>query len=124
MKSRADYPNGGCVTLEYKFGRVQISAPDNNEPCHIMGLGTGYKKQSKEVFIGSMKLMADGFEYPGDELEMKNEYLNFTTPDGFLVTYSINPENAEDLLQYDTVWSDIQKMAESYRSLGVKSEVD
>jgi hypothetical protein len=110
-----------CITLSYKLGYVQISAPPNNGFVHVICGRTGRAYEgparSETLTIDGRTYTASGFEErgPGETLNYHNETLVVTLEDGTRIEYGSRSDESFTFADYQTMRDEIIKIVESYR---------
>lgn len=112
-----------CVTLSYKLGYVQISAPANKNMAHVICGRTGRayegEDKSEELVIDAKTYSAKGFEEkgPGETLNFHNETLVVNLDDGTRIEYGSRPDETYTFADYLAMREEIIKIVESYRKI-------
>lgn len=112
-----------CVTISYKLGYVQISAPPNKGFAHVLCGRTGraYEgpERSEELVIDGKTYTAKGFEErgPGETLNFHNETLVVTFGDGTRIEYGSQPDERFTFADYQAFRDEILKIVTSYKRI-------
>jgi hypothetical protein len=92
------YGNNLCVGVQYSLGYIYISAAENVETRYAMCGRTGVGvaeiiPMEEEIIIAGMTLTASGMEVKGEgeTLDMHNETMVVTLPDGTRIEYGAAP---------------------------------
>jgi hypothetical protein len=112
-----------CVSTQYRFGYVKISAPPNKYFAYVICGRTGvgaYTVTSKEevVVIDGKTYTAKGYEVkgPGNTLDYHNETFNVTLEDGTTIEYGALPTEKATFEDYLTIKGELLKIVESFSS--------
>ena len=111
-----------CLTISYKLGYVQISAPPNKGFAHVLCGRTGraYEgvERSEELTIDGKRYTAKGFEEkgPGETLNFHNETLVVVLDEGTRIEYGSIPDESSTFADYQQIRGEIIKIVESYRT--------
>jgi hypothetical protein len=112
-----------CISLSYKLGYVQISAPPNNGFAHVICGRTGRAYEgpdrSETLTIDGRTYTASGFEErgPGETLNYHNETLVVTLEDGTRIEYGSRSDESFTFADYLAMREEIIKIIESYRGI-------
>ncbi|MBL7159745.1 hypothetical protein ISS85_04670 [Candidatus Microgenomates bacterium] len=112
-----------CISLEYKLGYVQISAPDNKNFAQVICGRTGRAYEgpdkSETLTIDGKTYTAKGFEEqgPGETLDFHNETLVVTLEDGTRIEYGSRPDASATYADYLTIRDNIFKIVESFKKI-------
>ena len=110
-----------CITVSYKLGYVQISAPVNKNFAHVLCGRTGraYEgpEREEELVIEGKKYKAKGFEEkgPGETLNFHNETLVVVLDDGTRIEYGSKPDSSATFADYQSMRKEIVKIVESFK---------
>lgn len=111
-----------CVNLEYKYGYVTISAPENAGFKHVICGRTGFAyeltKKTDALTIDSKAYTAEGSEEkgPANTLNYHNETLVVTLDDGTRIEYGAKPDATATYDDYLKMKEEILAIVESYAS--------
>lgn len=117
------YTGKVCVSIDYKLGYIQISAPPNNEFQHVIcgRTGAAYETQKKteNVTIEGAVYVASGFEEkgPGETLMYHNETLRVLLDDNTKIEYGAKPDEAKTYADYLEIKPDLLKIVESFKKI-------
>jgi len=96
-----------CIHIEYSLGYIYISAPSNQGseqiPCGRTGVGVGeVVDKTEEVIVNGQAYTAVGFEWlgGGETLNLHNETMVVTLPDGTRIEYGASPREDAVFLDY------------------------
>ena len=96
-----------CINLEYSLGYIYISASSNQNfiqiPCGRTGVGAGdLIDKTETVMINGQSFTAQGFEWlgGGETLNLHNETMVVTLPDGTRIEYGSIPRDDATFLDY------------------------
>lgn len=117
------YTGKVCVSIDYKLGYIQISAPPNNEFQHVICGRTGAAYETEEktenVTIEGEVYVASGFEEkgPGETLMYHNETLRVLLDDNTKIEYGAKPDESETFDEYLGIKPTLLKIVKSFKKL-------
>ncbi len=119
----AKYTGKICISVQYRLGYVNISAPPNKYFAYVICGRTGvgaYTVTSKEevVVIDGKTYTAKGYEVkgPGNTLDYHNETFTVTLEDGTTIEYGALPTEKATFEDYLTIKGELLKIVESFSS--------
>jgi len=119
----SEYTGEICVSISYKLGYVNISAPINKEKGYVLcgRTGVAYETESisESLTIEGNVYTATGIEErgPGEQLMYHNETLGVELDDGTGIEYGAAPDEVKTYADYLEIKPDLTKIVESYKAL-------
>lgn len=112
-----------CVTIEYKYGYVNISVAENKDFAHVICGRTGRTnestKKSENLTIEDKKYTAEGYveKGKGDTLESHNETLVIELDSGIRIEYGAIATDQGTYEDYLEIRDVILKIVESFETI-------